>query len=190
MVDPATALAVASAAESLFGSDEGPKGQIRPLAGAKIAEKAALNTNWANKKRQNMLTRILMKNIMSGQGARLEQFKGGLNPMMDQITSAYSGAGQKIQQGADAAYGYRMGREVDRGYTDPIESLPPDMGFLENAQLPDLDTRMPNIGTREDAGKSTGQSFSGMNFTEEQLDALKAGQAKVNEVGLAELAGG
>lgn len=184
MPDPITiALGVASAADSLFGSDDSGKEYDRYMDRVTRATEFGQSGKKSQQWRQNALTKILMKNIMSGQGARLKQFKGGLNPMMNQITSAYEGAGEKIQEGADAAYGYRLGRPVDRGYTDPIKGRQPNLDFLKKA-------RLPNINKGTPTKKSSGQSFAGMNLSEDQIDAIQTASAKVSETGVAELAGG
>ena len=174
------------AADSLFGSDDSGKEYDRYIDRLTRATEYGKAGRERQISRQNALTNILMKNIMSGQDVRLDQFKGSLNPIMNQITSAYEGAGEKIHEGADAAYGYRLGRPVDRGYAEPIKSRKPNMDFLKNAKLPNLQTNP----RKKKVDSSSTQSFMGMKLTPDQIDVIESASAKMSETGLSELAGG
>jgi len=149
------------------GGGDDDKDYDRFMDRSERAEESVRASTWRRKKANRSLTNILMKNILTGQQGRMDLAQAGIGPIMEQITGAYEGAEQKLSEGGRARLGYRLGRQVDESYLDPIESLAPDIGYLQEAEMPDFQTKLPKIGTK--AGQ---QKAPIANLTPEQETAI------------------
>ncbi len=138
----------------LGGGGDDDKDYDRFMDRSERAEESVRASDWRRKRAGRSLTNMLINNILTGQQGRLDLTQAGLSPIMEQITGAYEGAEQKMSEGGRARLGYRLGRQVDEGYLDPIESIEPDIGYLTEAEMPDFQTKLPKIGTKEGQKKA------------------------------------